>query len=183
MGLFGVFAAVFTGGAFLIDTFKDAKYDGELKDKARKENSLTWTDSHGREYMLSTGKRVYRHDGKIKSVKTGQTLADSRMDRIKRENQERINKAIKEGKKFADLYYPEFKNRFYYTELSTMKRYYLYGDTDYDGIGGYYVKCYYNDNEAEVSFGVQEKEEITQEEYTDLGGRVFRGHSSHTRRY
>lgn len=48
---------------------QDAQYTANNREEARKAGRLTYGDGKGNEYLVSTGEKVYTHDGKIYSTK------------------------------------------------------------------------------------------------------------------
>ena len=141
MSLFGLFATIITGGAVLRDACSDASFDAKSKQEAIRDGRITWMDSHGNDYLVSTGEKVFYHGGKLKSVKTGRIIVDYDVERDKTLNAEEIRKAKEKNKKYAILRYPEFNHKSFYTELSTMKRYGLYGSKSVCG-SEMYLKYY-----------------------------------------
>lgn len=171
MSLLGLIATVITGGAVFRDACSDASFDAKSKQEAIRDGRLTWMDSHGNDYMVSTGEKVFYHDGKLKSVKTGRVIVDYELERTKTYNEEELRRAKENNKKYAELRYPEFNNKSFYTELSTMKRYGLYGSKSCTGYEKY-EKYYYLPGKDKV-IGTPANDnpiEITREEYEELGG-------------
>lgn len=173
MGLFGLLATMLTGGALLGDSIKDMSYASEQRQKAIRNGKLTYGDGKGHDYLTSTGERVYSYGGQIRTVKDNRLILDYEQERYKKDNEFEMERAKKFGYKFVRLYYPEFDNKRYYVELSTMKRYYL---MRVDSVkGDTYYKIYYKQNKATVTSVLsneerEEKIKITKEEYEELAG-------------
>lgn len=170
MSLLGLLATVITGGAFLKGTIQDANFDAQSKKEAIDDERLTWMDSHGNDHLVSTGEKVFRHRGELISVKTGKAIVDFNAERIKTLNARDIQDAKERNKKYAYLKYPEYGNKCYYTELSTMKRYALSGHCGGNGYESF-EKIYYLPNETVIRFDKDRLIAITREEYCELGGR------------
>lgn len=172
MGLFGVLASIITGGTFIVDSAKNASFNCERKQKSIQNGEITWTDYKGNDYLVSTGEQVFSHGGKLRSVKTGKVIIDYNKERERTINTEAIAKAKSEGKKYARLLFTDFNNRYYYVELSTMKRYYL--QSSHVGTSSWYYKNYYpcgREKSSLFSFDPkEEKIQITKEEFVELGG-------------
>lgn len=175
MGLFGLFATIITGGVYTAESIKNANYNRESKERAIQRGSKTYMDYKGNDYLVSTGERVYESNGQLKSLKTGRVIIDYNKERERSINGEAIAKAKSEGKKYARLLFTEFSNRYYYVELSTMKRYYL--KDNHIGNEAHYYKVYYPYGREKSSISMydpkEEAVEITQKEFKDLGGFVF----------
>lgn len=174
MGLFSLIASVFTGGVLINDTIKDASFDSKSRLDAINKGNLTWMDSHGNIYLISTGEKVYFNKDKLISVKDGKVILDYNLNRIKLANEEKIKKANEKSSKYVLLIYPEFNNRAYYTELSTMKRYYLKGSKSISGDYSKFTKNYYAEGCAKAKLWNDDPNEITveitEEEFKALGG-------------
>lgn len=174
MGLFSLIASVFTCGILISNTIKDASFDSKSKEDAINKGNITWMDSHGNTYLISTGEKVYFINDKLVSVKDGKIIIDYSLNRTKLINEKRIKKANEKSSKYVLLTYYEFNNRVYYTEIATMKRYYLTGSKSISGDYSKFTKTYYavgcekaklwNDDPDEISI------EITEEEFKALGG-------------
>lgn len=171
MGLFGLFCSALTGGVFIADTMRNTSLDSKWKQDAIRNDHVTRIDSHGKEYLVSTGERVFSDSyGNLKSVKTGKVVYSYQQESANRYNREAIAKAKAEGKKYASLIYPEFNRRDYHTELSTMKRYYLRTDAlSYYREPKKFYKIYYAENLKYIS-PTDVNVEITKEEFELLGG-------------
>ena len=174
MGLLGLFATLFTGGNFLKDTIKEGFFNAKSKENAIRDEQLSWMDWHGNRYMVSDGEKVFSHDGKLISVKTGNIVVDVKKENIKKYNQQKIKEAESEGIKWAELRYIEYNERIYLTELSTMRRYYLVGDLDYQNGKGRFKKYYFKDGELYSWLYSDEQYEVTKEEFDSLYGGVYR---------
>lgn len=169
MGLFGLLCTVITGSALISSTKKEVSYTNNSKENARNNKQLTYSDYQGNEHLTSTGQSVYTYNGKILDKNTGQVLIDYKKEKEERERKETIYKAKEKGLSYVFLYYPEFK-RAYYTELSTMKRYYLYGYTALNGEGKF-KKIYYSNGSSQSS--IQDYSiEIDKNEFCALGGHI-----------
>lgn len=172
MGLFGLFATVLTGGAFIASGMKNADYNRDRKERAIQEGRDYWSNHKGEQFLLSTGEKVYHYGGQLRSVKTGRVIIDYNKRREYTINSEALAKAKQEGKKYARLMFTEYNDRFYYVELSTMKRYWLskFGN----GESSLCHKSYYVDGmERSSLYSFDPKEEkvrITYQEYLELGG-------------
>jgi len=181
MGLFGVFATIFSGVICATEDIKDSNIDSLSKKRAIENNCNTWTDSHGYTRLVSNNEKVVSCGGKLISVKDGRVIVDYSKERINKINAKNIEKAKRENKKGVQLIYPEFKEKRYYTELSTMKRYYLDAYPSKYG-GTVYKKVYYTDEKIGISTLFtdykDEEVEITKEEFKALGGYYCGGFQS-----
>ncbi len=172
MRLFGLLATIFTGGTLFVDSVKDGSLDTESRNRARENNSDTWIDSHGNMHLTSTGEKVFSHDYKLKSVKDGRVIIDYREKQCKEINRKNIEEAKTQGKKFVRLSYSEFGGKYYYTEISTMKRYYLIRN-GYTNPASYKKVYYASGRKFGKVWDDDPKEEsidITRAEFMELGG-------------
>ena len=169
MGLLGLIATFFTCGNLIKDNMKDASFDFKSKQDAICNEKRIWMDSHGNDYLVSTGEKVFRHDDKLLSVKTGEVIFDYKDERIKKYNNLEIINAKNDCKKYVLLKYIEYDSRLYYTELSTMKRYYLKAIQSSDNKITY-VKYYYQNGKLGIDILNDESQEITKKEFDSLYG-------------
>lgn len=175
MGLFGVFATIFSGGVLFAETCKDASYAANNREAARQSGRLTYGDGKGNEYLVSTGEKVYTRDGKIYSSKQyGLVLHDGWKQYYMERNEKELADAKEKGKKYALLYYPDPNGQngysSHYTELSTMKRFTI-SKVTYLNKGNWdwgFSKFYYNGNDKYSGESII----ITRKEYEELGGYV-----------
>lgn len=167
MGLFGLVATLFTVGNLTKDCFRNAYFDGQSKQDAISNKQYTWTDSHGTERLLSTNEKVYRHDGCIRSVKTGQTIIDVKKEEYKKYVEQWKENVRKSGYLGDHMIYQEF-DRAYYTELSTMRRCYVSAKWDSKENRGRFYKHYFGYGKRFSDISNDEKYEITREEYEKM---------------
>lgn len=168
-----MFLNVVSGGVLLGETLHNYSLDNEYKQNSINKGRPVYYDSKGRMFLTSTGEQVYNGaNSTLKSVKTGRVVYDFKKESAKNVNRESIEEAKLEGKKYAILIYPEFNQKRYATELSTMRRFYLRDNGSWRSDKKFY-KIYYKDGSGVIAkYGEPEDEkvEITKEEYDEFGG-------------
>lgn len=170
MSLLGLLATIFTCGNLISDSSKEYSFNKQSKQDAINNGDIKWMDWHGDYRLVSTGEKVFKSNNKLRSVKTGEVIVDYALE--KRNNA--IKNARENGKKYVVIKYPEYKDRCYYTELSTMKRYYLEAYYSIKEKRHIFTKSYYTDGKPNISTKfdnfVDKEMEITEQEYRELGG-------------
>lgn len=173
MGLFGVFATIFSGGVLLAETVKESNYAANQREQARKEGKVTY-GVNGHDYLTSTGEQVFVRGGKVYSMKNhGVVLHDMNMEYYNGRNEENIQKAKEKDKKYAMYYFPDVNAERGYSchniELATMKRYQVdvivYMNKEIHNWDFGFYKQYYTDNGERL-----ESVKITRKEFEELGG-------------
>ena len=173
MGLFGVFATMFSGGVYAVESCKEASYTSSQREQARRDGKVTYS-VNGKDYLTSTGEQVFVWGGQVKSLKTGKIVYDMHKEYYMEQNKKAIADAKAKGKKYMNFYYHPDVNSdrgysSYPTEVSTLKRFKVYPIVYKNKDKGYiwdfaFYKRYYNGNELGDSI------EITREEFEELGG-------------
>jgi hypothetical protein len=176
MSFFGILASLFTIGALTVDGVKNSSFDSGKQYEAKQENIPTWFDSRGNRRSTLTGNIVYTdYKGRLVDSKTNRVIYDVNLVRSNNINREVREEALKNGRKYARLMYPDYNNKYYYTELSTGKRYWLYGYRDRVSGRGSFEKIYYESGQEHSyqTFDKNERIPISFDEYMELGGYDF----------
>ena len=173
MGLFGVFATMFSGGVYAVESCKEANYSASQRDQARRDGKVTYS-VNGKDYFTATGEQVFVWGGQVKSLKTGRILYDINKEHYKELNRQALEKAKENGDKYIAHYYhpnPDSDRGYssYPTEVSTLKRFEVYPIVYKNKDKGYiwdfaFYKHYYTGNERGDSI------KITRKEFEELGG-------------
>ena len=173
MGLFGMFATMFTGGVYAVESCKEDNYTSKQREQARLDGKITYS-VNGKDYLTSTGEQVFVWGGQVKSLKTGQIVYDMNKEYYMEQNRNALAEAKAKGKKYIRFYYHADPNSdrgysSYPTEVSTLKRFEVYPIVYKNKDKGYiwdfaFYKRYYNGSELGDSI------EITREEFEELGG-------------
>lgn len=171
MGLFGLIATLITGGAYTKDAIRDINHESKNREKAKRNHSLMYTDSHGHDRLTTSSEKVCYHGGKVYSLKHPNViLYDTKAEYYSRVNKEAIEYAKSQGKKYARLHYAKENdwNDTYYctTELSTMKKY----ETGLFALGDWQYFKHYKEYNGYLQ--TVETQRISLEEYKELGGLV-----------
>lgn len=176
MGLFGVFASLFSGGVLLVETCKDGQYAQNSREEARRNGRLTYGDGKGNEYLVSTGEKVYTHGGKIYSKKHPTTvLYDMKQDYYNQLNKKNIEEAKREGRKRVLLSFPNEDSPNGYSnawvEVSTMRRFKVHlivymNKEIHDWDFAFYKEYFTNDGKRDGDV------KITRKEFEELGGYI-----------
>lgn len=172
MSFLGIFASLFSGGVYVVESCKDASYATSQREQAWREKRMTYS-VNGKDFLTSTGEQVFVWGGKIKSLKTGQIIYDMNEANSIEQNQKYIMEAKTYGKKYIcsyKIYNPETQKYESRTvELSTMKPYEL--EYDSQSVNGKFEWiCYkkYLKNNGWMESLVR----ISKEEFDELGGYI-----------
>lgn len=178
MAFLGTLLTMISGGVLFADTCKTASIERQSREQAEREGRNVWVDNKGNYRLVGTNEKCYiTYDNKLKSLKDGRVVINYNDIKINRINEESIAKAKAEGLKGCEILYKQYskpgeKERRYYTEFSTGKRYYLHINI-FDNPEKYYV-CYYTENKPGISSLLtdwkDERREVTVEEYRSYGG-------------
>lgn len=180
MGLFGLFATIFTAGVATIDAFKEANYVGNQRRQANESGKITYSDRKGNDYLTSTDEAVYYHGGKIYSKKNPTVVVcDPRIEHYRKFNEEAIAKAKNSGQKRVILYFPKENSPQGYAagwvEVSTQRKFDVSVVTYFNReIGNWdfsFFKQYLTNDEKPDGNSIK----ITREEFNELGGYLPHG--------
>lgn len=180
MSIFGSLLTLISGGVLFADTCKNASIERQGREKAEREGRRVWVDNKGCYRVVGTNEKAYMHGDQLKSLKDGRVIVDYGKRLIDSLNEEEINKAKAEGRRYAKIWYTEFctgsneTKRYYLTELETGRRYYLdsykrFGSNEYS-----YLKYYYKEGKGKIATSIDdwedERVELTKEQYEEWGG-------------
>ena len=99
MGLFGMFATMFSGGVYAVESCKEANYTSKQREQARLDGKITYS-VNGKDYLTSTGEQVFVWGGQVKSLKTGQIVYDMNKEYYMEQNRKAVAEAKEKGKKY-----------------------------------------------------------------------------------
>jgi hypothetical protein len=175
MGLFGIFATLFSGSVYAAESIKDSKFTSVQKEKAIKNGNATYGDGKGNDYLTSTGEKAFVYGGKVYSAKNPNVvLRDLTKEHYESENTKELNEARLNGRKWAYINLPNPKTSRGYSlhkvEVSTGKPYevsvVVYLNMEINDWDFAFYKKYLNNDRSRNGESIK----ITRKEFEELGG-------------